>query len=178
MQKDSINGLKTEVEKGLKELLGLAEMSRRFSTWMITVASATSIFFFTILFQIKSTDSVPIKWLAISAFLLLTASIVLGLLIRMRFELKDFFRKIQNAIRPLLEIVKKALSEERAKDSIDILSFAENLAKGGQSFDSMVSEVAERAFKNLHWYLLVQGFTLMTGVLATAIYMFWYLFII
>ena len=178
MQKTGINGLETEVEKGLKELLGLAEVFRNFSTWMITVASATSVFLFTILFQVKFADSVPIKRLAISAFLLLTTSIVLGFFIRMRFELKDFFRKIQNSTRPLLEIVKKALSEERAKDSPEILSFAENLAKGEQSFDSMISEVAERAFQNLHWYLIVQGFTLMAGVLATVIYMFWYLFII
>ena len=167
-----INGIKSSY-KLFSEIL---QNLHRFSTWMITIGLATLGFFITVLFQIKKEPILPNKYLAIVAMLLLVFSIGFGFYIRLRFETREIFLKLQRALWKFSDTIASATeyemtSEEIKLHSIGIKAFSVLNGKLTEAKNSLLSP-------KFHVQIIIQGIALLIGIIVSSSYMFWYIFII
>lgn len=157
----------------LKEIL---QNLNRFSTYMITIGMATLGFFISMLFQIKSEPTLPNKYFAITGMLFLVFSIISRSYIRLDFEAHELILKVKQSLREFSGTVAKV--NEHEMTSVQ----KENLSTSMKAFsvsENKVTEVKNSALSpRLHIYMILQGAALLIGIILSAAYMFWYIFVI
>lgn len=148
----------------------------RFSTYMITIGMATLGFFMSLLFQVKSEPTLPNKYLAIVAIIFLVFSIAFGFYIRLGFEARELLLKFQQGLREFSGTISKGTEYEMTSEE------EQKHNKGMKAFSVLESQVTEAKNSVLsprfHVYMILQGIALLIGIILSAGYMFWYIFVI
>ena len=148
----------------------------RFSTYMITIGMATLGFFISMLFQIKSKPTLPNKYFAIVGMLFLVFSVVFGFYIRLGFEARELLLKFQQGLREFSGTIAKATEYEMTSEE------EQKHNKGMKAFSVIESYVIEAKNSVLsprfHVYMIIQVIALLIGIILSAGYMFWYIFVI
>ena len=168
---ESIRKLMPEVFRLLYEF----KRAIQFSSWLIAVTLAVLGFFITVLIQIKlqSKLEIPYSQIAILSLLTLCISIVIGVYIKIRYELGKLIRKMEKSIIDLLSFIEKPESNEY----FNLIVEPENV------IEECKTKIRETfSFSNgnnsssVLYPIIVQGVLFAGGVVLVCTYVFLYLF--
>lgn len=145
---------------------------RRLVTWPINIGLAASGFFLAVLFQIKTNMELPNKSLAFIALLFLGTSIIIGICLRIRFEICYWNDWLNQFTRLSVSLMTKVW-EKIEMDANELIEFRKSIAELPNIIGLKKNNILlKRHFK----IIILQAISLSLGILLVFLYIIRFLF--
>ncbi len=157
-----------EIGQKLEEAVKVIDKIRDFSNWMITVGLAILGFFLAVLLQIRFNTIIPDQWLAISALIALSFSVLAGFGIRSHSEIEKWISKVKPGLSAIIDLIGIYMEKGEEKEELQHIR---------SEFEKFVKDLRnELSSPELVKGVIIQSVSLVIGFLITALYIALYLF--